>query len=131
MGAVARGKMIDRAREILRRAGRRGAEIVETTPKLGGLRRRAVQWLVDGGEAEWVVAGRHARLKNPDAPGAVTWHRYAPFALADDYVMLGWLPHEATLLGSPHGSYRLHVEWVCCCGRRPAEPAEERRRAGR
>jgi len=60
---ISRDQRLDRARVLLREAGQDGAEIVESTPKLGGLRRRDVQALVDSGEAEWIVRGYTARLR--------------------------------------------------------------------
>lgn len=52
-----------------------------------------------------------------------TVHRWAPLALADDYVRLGWLPLP-TLAGTPHGLYRVHVAWLCSC--QPPEPPPRR-----
>lgn len=56
---------------------------------------------------------------------SITIHRYAPLHLVDAYVQLGWVPHPSTLLGTPHGVYRMHVEFICCCGREPPEPIRE------
>lgn len=56
------GKMVNRAREVLAAAGTEGAAIRETTPQMGGLRERPVEWLIGNGEAEWIVPGQRARL---------------------------------------------------------------------
>lgn len=63
------------------------------------------------------------------ASSRITWHLWARFEEVDDLVRLGWIPREATLAGTPHGSYRLHCEWFCCCGREPPLPAAARDRA--
>jgi hypothetical protein len=48
-------RRIKRAEDILIRAGEAGAQIVETTPKMGGLRTKDVLPLIEAGRAEWVV----------------------------------------------------------------------------
>lgn len=77
----------------------------------------------------WGYVRRIARaLERERAYAPDSAHRFAPIDLAGDYVMLGWMPHPTTE-GTAHGDYRVHVEWACCCGRRPPVPAEERGRA--
>lgn len=51
-------------------------------------------------------------------------YRYVRIHLAMDCLQLGWLPH-ATLEGTPHESYSVHMEWRCCCGREPPFPTEQ------
>lgn len=60
---------------------------------------------------------------------AVAEHRWAPVELVDDYVMLGWMPWPGTLIGTPHGGYRMHVEWVCSCHRRAPVPVNAKSHA--
>lgn len=54
-------RRLEVARKILAKAGDAGTETRETTPRLGGLRRRTADILVRRGEAEWIVPGKIIR----------------------------------------------------------------------
>lgn len=43
-----------------------------------------------------------------------SFHRYATFDKAMDYVRLGWMPLP-TLDGTPHGRWSVHLIWLCNC----------------
>jgi hypothetical protein len=47
-------------------------------------------------------------------------HRWVRTSVADDYLRLGWVP-QATLDGTSHGYWSVHMVWICqTCS--PVEP---------
>lgn len=67
MVAVSKDARLEHARGVMRRAGAAGAPIRETNPAThaDALRAAVVRELIAMDEAEWVVEGQRARLKEP------------------------------------------------------------------
>lgn len=42
------------------------------------------------------------------------YHRFVPMHVAIDYLRVGWVA-RATLDGTHHGEWAVHVQWLCAC----------------
>lgn len=42
-------------------------------------------------------------------------YAYAPIGLIDEYLRLGWYPHNSFEGCERHGQYAVLVEWLCQC----------------
>jgi hypothetical protein len=51
----------------------------------------------------------------------ISWHRFVPYHLVDEYLRLGWCPSPA-LDGTHHAAYSVFMSWLCGCP--PVEPRE-------